>query len=57
VTLALRQLSKRQRECILLGLFAGFSSDEVAEFLRLSPATVRVHISRGRALLKKELAI
>ena len=52
---AFRRLSVAQRSCILLKDLEGFSYREIAEMLEIPMATVMTHLSRGRALLRKEL--
>lgn len=48
---ALGRLSGRQRECAVLHYFVGFSTDEVADLLRIRPPTVRVHLHAARTVL------
>jgi RNA polymerase sigma-70 factor (ECF subfamily) len=52
---AFRRLSSSQRACILLKDVEHFSYKEIAEILGIPMATVMTHLSRGRALLRKEL--
>jgi DNA-directed RNA polymerase specialized sigma24 family protein len=52
---ALAQLSDKQRAVILLRHYAGYRSREVAELLGMAPATVRVHLARGRRNLERAL--
>ena len=54
---ALASLDPRRRAVILLHYYAGLSSGEIAGVLRVSPATVRFHLMRARAALRKALAI
>ena len=54
---ALGALPLRQRQCVVLRDWAGFGTDEVAGMLRMRASTVRVHLSRGRAALRRELSI
>jgi RNA polymerase sigma factor (sigma-70 family) len=51
---ALARLTRRQRECAVLYFFIGFSTDEVADLLRVRPATVRVHLHDARRALSPE---
>jgi RNA polymerase sigma-70 factor (ECF subfamily) len=55
VMAALAQLSEKQRAVILLRHYAGYRSREIAELLGLAPATVRVHLARGRRNLERAL--
>jgi RNA polymerase sigma-70 factor (ECF subfamily) len=55
VMAALAQLSEKQRAVILLRHYAGYHSREVAELLGMAPATVRVHLARGRRNLERAL--
>ncbi len=48
VLTALAGLSPKQRAVILLRHYAGYRSREVAHLLGMAPATVRVHLARGR---------
>jgi RNA polymerase sigma factor (sigma-70 family) len=48
-------LSANQRVAVLLQVQDGLSSREIAEVLRCSESTARVHIHRGLAALKKLL--
>lgn len=52
---ALRALPRRQREAVVLRYLAGFTEDEVAAALELSSGTVRSHIHRGVASLRRRL--
>ena len=49
---ALHTLPRRQRECIVLCLVQDWTSDQVADALNISAATVRVHLMRARATLQ-----
>jgi RNA polymerase sigma factor (sigma-70 family) len=53
---ALGRLSRRQRECIVLVDYLGHDGDSAARILGLAPPTVRVHLARGRAQLRKHLS-
>ncbi len=48
---ALAHLTLRQRQCAVLALFLGYPTDDVADLLRIRPATVRVHLHAARAAL------
>lgn len=50
---ALRSLPKRQREVIALRYLLGLSEKEVAEMLDISPGTVKTHVRRGIAVLRR----
>lgn len=52
---ALKLLSPNQRAAVLLQAQEGLSSREIAEVLKCSENTARVHIHRGLAQLKKIL--
>lgn len=52
---AFQQLSTAQRTCILLKDVEGFSYKEIADILGIPVATVMTHLSRGRAVLRREL--
>jgi RNA polymerase sigma factor (sigma-70 family) len=54
---ALAQLSERQRASIVLHYYAGYSLDEIAEFLGTRKGTVGTHLHRGRARLKQLLEV
>jgi RNA polymerase sigma-70 factor (ECF subfamily) len=55
VLTALAGLSPKQRAVILLRHYAGYRSREVAQLLGMAPATVRVHLARGRRNLERAL--
>jgi RNA polymerase sigma-70 factor (ECF subfamily) len=55
VLAALRRLSPRQRAAVLLHHHAGYSLKEIASILGSSPATVGVHLTRGRRRLREIL--
>ncbi len=57
VLLPLARLAPRQRAVLLLRFYAGYSSREVAQLLGMAPATVRVHLARGRRNLQRLLEI
>jgi RNA polymerase sigma factor (sigma-70 family) len=52
---AYRQLSLRQRAAITLNYRHGYSVEECAVFMGCRPGTVRTHVARGLATLRKEL--
>ncbi|MFI5284708.1 MAG: RNA polymerase sigma factor [Candidatus Dormibacteria bacterium] len=52
---AYRRLSLRQRAAITLNYRHGYSVEECAVFMGCRPGTVRAHLARGLATLRKEL--
>ena len=52
---ALRSLSRRQREVLVLRFYADLDAAEIAATLRISPSTVRSTTSRGLAELARLL--
>jgi DNA-directed RNA polymerase specialized sigma24 family protein len=52
---AYRWLSLKQRAAITLNYRHGYSVDECAVFMGCKPGTVRTHVARGLATLRKEL--
>jgi RNA polymerase sigma-70 factor (ECF subfamily) len=52
---AYRRLSNKQRAAITLNYRHGYSVDECAAFMGCRPGTVRTHLERGLATLRKEL--
>ena len=56
VLTALRRLPARQREVIVLRVFLDLDIDTIAGHLRISPGTVRVHLSRAVTTLRHELS-
>jgi RNA polymerase sigma factor (sigma-70 family) len=52
---AYRLLSLKQRAAITLNYRHGYSVDECAAFMGCRPGTVRTHVARGLATLRKEL--
>ena len=50
---ALRALPHRQREIVVLRYVAGLTEAEVAQLLGISLGTVRTHVARGRAALRR----
>jgi len=55
LTAALRQLPRRQREAIVLRYLLDFSEAEVAAALGVSQGTVKTHLHRGIAALRKSV--
>jgi len=53
LTAALRQLPRRQREAVVLRYLLDFSEAEVAAALGVSQGTVKTHLHRGIAALRK----
>jgi RNA polymerase sigma-70 factor (ECF subfamily) len=53
VKLALAQVSRRYRACLLLQLVAGFSQREIAQSLNMSEKSVSVYVSRGSEQFRK----
>ena len=53
---ALASLSDAERECVTLSLIAGYKGEEIAKLTGIAHATVRSHLSRARAKLKKFLS-
>lgn len=52
---AYRRLSLKQRAAITLNYRHGYSVEECAAFMGCRPGTVRTHVARGLATLRKEL--
>lgn len=52
---ALQLVSPRQRSVLVLHYYAGYRTREIAEILSMSPTTARVHLSAGRARLRRLL--
>jgi RNA polymerase sigma factor (sigma-70 family) len=52
---ALRRLPARQREVIVLRVFLDLDIETTAKTLSIAPGTVRAHLSRAVATLRKEL--
>jgi RNA polymerase sigma-70 factor (ECF subfamily) len=48
---ALGRLTDRQRACLVLHYYAGYSSVEIARMTDSTPPAVRMHLSRGRRRL------
>jgi RNA polymerase sigma-70 factor (sigma-E family) len=55
LTAALRQLPRRQREVIVLRYLLDFSEAEVAAALGVSQGTVKTHLHRGVAALRRSV--
>lgn len=55
VIAALRQLSDRQREVLVLRFYGELSEAEIAETLAISPGSVKTHAHRGLAALESIL--
>jgi RNA polymerase sigma factor (sigma-70 family) len=53
---AYRRLSNKQRAAITLNYAHGYSVEECAVFMGCRPGTVRTHLERGLATLRKELS-
>lgn len=51
VVAALRQLSERQRACLVLRYYEELTETEIADELGISVGSVRTHVARGRAAL------
>ena len=52
----LARLSDDQRMAVVLRYYGGYSASDIATMLQMPAATVRSHLRRGLAALKKELA-
>jgi RNA polymerase sigma factor (sigma-70 family) len=52
---AIWRLPRRQREVIALRIFLDLDTDTIARQLRIEAGTVRMHLSRGVAALRREL--
>ncbi len=55
LTAALRRLPRRQREVVVLRYLVGLSETQVAETLDISHGTVKTHLRRGIAGLRKNM--
>jgi RNA polymerase sigma-70 factor (ECF subfamily) len=53
---AYRRLTLKQRAAITLNYRHGYSVEECASFMGCRPGTVRTHVARGLASLRKELS-
>ena len=49
-------LSRQQRAALVLGYQYGYSADQSAELMGLAPGTVRSHLARALATLRKEMS-
>jgi RNA polymerase sigma-70 factor (ECF subfamily) len=56
VSQLVQDLPLKQRKVFVLRDLQGFSSEEVAEILKCSPVTVRVHLARARGRIKEALS-
>ena len=54
LTAALQRLPRRQREVVVLRYLVGLSETQVAEMLDISHGTVKTHLRRGIAGLRKD---
>lgn len=52
---AMRGLSAKQRECVVLVDYVGLDDDEAGATLGIAASTVRVHLTRGRRALRVAL--
>lgn len=52
---AVRELPVRQREALVLKFWMDLSEREIADAMGVSPGSVKVHISRGKAALTRTL--
>ncbi len=50
------KLSRQQRAALVLSYHHGYSADQCAELMGLSPGTVRSHLARALATLRKEMS-
>ncbi len=55
--LALRTLPKRQAQCLALHYLEHRSVSDIANVLAIAEPTIRVHLSRGRAALARQLGL
>jgi RNA polymerase sigma-70 factor, ECF subfamily len=56
VSAGLSDLPIRQRQALLLCDLLGFTSEEAGHVLQIAPSTVRVHVARARAALRKHVS-
>jgi RNA polymerase sigma-70 factor (ECF subfamily) len=54
---ALRSLSPRQRDCLVLRFYLDLSEGEIARTLEISPNSVKTHCRRGMAALASMLEV
>src|SRR5262249_3792213 len=52
---AIRELPETYRETLIMRLVEGLTGPEIAEHTGMSPGSVRVHLHRGRPLLRERL--
>ena len=52
---AVNRLPRRQREVVALHYLAGLTDDEVAGALGIATGTVKIHVNRGLAALRRTL--
>ena len=50
------KLSRQQRAALVLTYLHGYSADQCAELMGLAPGTVRSHLARALATLRKEMS-
>jgi RNA polymerase sigma-70 factor (sigma-E family) len=55
VTDAVRNLPRRQRDCVVLHYYADLTDTEIADELGISPGSVKTHLHRARAALADRL--
>ncbi len=48
-------LSRQQRAALVLSYHHGYSADQCAQLMGLAPGTVRSHLARALAALRKEM--
>lgn len=53
--LELRELTDQQRACLSLHYYAGYPTAEISNILGISPAAVRMRMTRGRRALRKAI--
>lgn len=56
VTVALRTLPRRQRECLMLRYYADLTETQIADTLGISIGAVKTHCFRGMATMRARLA-
>jgi RNA polymerase sigma factor (sigma-70 family) len=50
------KLSRQQRAALVLSYHYGYSADQSAELMGVSPGTVRSHLARALATLRREMS-
>lgn len=55
VTLALRTLPRRQRECLMLRYYADLTETQIADTLGISTGAVKTHCFRGMSTMRARL--